>query len=306
MAQLRHILILLPLLILNLYGSGKVIEQSQPAQILRGEAKLLTEVDSSVKMYDEIETLNGTIKIVFEDGTKVSLSKYSKLQVDEYVYDSNKKTGKLSLKGKLGTLRYSSGLIAKNNKKNVKISSPTANVSVRGTDFTMTVEHTGKTTFQLLPSIDASGNAYTGSISVSNSSGVVVLNQAFEVTRVETSFTPPTPPNTEVRQAPREKKDDLKDNDGSDPEDNNNRDKAPNKNGEETANNNKQVEAFVLFQTNPYDMNKVLFNKTTEQGNVTSLNIDASSDTTINYINNGIFESFNLNSGSGVIFNIEQ
>lgn len=258
-------------------------------------------------MYDEIETLNGTIKIVFEDGTKVSLSEYSKLEVDKYVYDSNKKTGKLSLKGKLGTLRYSSGLIAKNNKKDVKISSPTANVSVRGTDFTMTVEPTGKTTFQLLPSIDATGNAYTGSISVSNSSGVVVLNQAFEVTRVETSFTPPTPPSTEARQAPQEKKDGLKDDDGGDPKDNNNnRDKSPSKSKEETANNNKQIEAFVLFQTNPYDMNKVLFNKTTEQGNVTSLNIDASSDATINYINNGIFESFNLNSGSGVIFNIEQ
>ena len=251
-------------------------------------------------MYDEIETLNGTIKIVFEDDTKVSLSEYSKLVVDEYVYDSNKKVGKISLKGKLGTLRYSSGLIAKNNKKNVKISSPTANVSVRGTDFTMTVEPTGKTTFQLLPSIDANGNAYTGSISVSNSSGVVVLNQAFEVTRVETNFKPPSPPRKEARQAPQEKKDGPRENN------NNNRDKAPDKKNEEASTANEKAALIAFFGSNPYDINKVLFNKTTEQGNVTSLNIDASTDATVNYLNNGVFESFYLNSGNGVIFNIEQ
>ena len=267
----------------------------------------MTEVNSSVKMYDEIETLNGTIKIVFEDNTKVSLSEYSKLVVDEYVYDSNKKVGKLSIKGKLGTLRYSSGLIAKNNKKNIKISSPTANVSVRGTDFTMTVEPTGKTTFQLLPSIDTNGNAYTGSISVSNSSGVVVLNQAFEVTRVETNFKPPSPPRKEARQASQEKKDGPRDDGGEDPrENNNNRDKVPDKKNEKASTTNKQAALIALFRANPYDMNKVLFNKTTEQGNVTSLNIDASTDATVNYLNNGVFESFYLNNGNGVIFNIEQ
>tara|TARA_S200002703_G_scaffold156793_1_gene163174 strand:- start:4039 stop:4953 length:915 start_codon:yes stop_codon:yes gene_type:complete len=304
MALQRHIPILLLLLVTNLYGAGKVVRQSQPAQIQREDVKILTGVNTPVKMYDEIETLNGTVNILFEDDTKVSLSKYSKLVVDEYVYDSNKKVGKVSLKGRLGTLRYTSGKIARNNRKNVKITSPTASVSVRGTDFTMTVEPTGKTTFQLLPSIDASGNAYTGSIAVSNSSGVVVLNQAFEVTRVENNFKPPTPPKKEARQAPQDDKPKVKD----DPRDNNNNNNEPKENKkEDTETNSKPViEVVELFQTNPYDMSKVLFKKTTEQGNVTSLNIDATSDTTINYLNNGIFQTFSLNNGSGVIFNIEQ
>lgn len=304
MALQRHIPILLLLLVTNLYGAGKVVKQSQPAQIQREDVKILTGVDTPVKMYDEIETLNGTVNILFEDDTKVSLSKYSKLVVDEYVYDSNKKVGRVSLKGRLGTLRYTSGKIAKNNRKDVKITSPTASVSVRGTDFTMTVEPTGKTTFQLLPSIDANGNAYTGSIAVSNSSGVVVLNQAFEVTRVENNFKPPTPPKKEARQAPQDDKPKVKD----EPRDNNNNNNEPKENKkEDTETNSKPViEIVELFQTNPYDMSKVLFKKTTEQGNVTSLNIDATSDTTINYLNNGIFQTFSLNNGSGVIFNIEQ
>ena len=304
MALQRHIPILLLLLVTNLYGAGKVVEQSQPAQIQREDVKILTGVNTPVKMYDEIETLNGTVNILFEDDTKVSLSKYSKLVVDEYVYDSNKKVGRVSLKGRLGTLRYTSGKIARNNRKNVKITSPTASVSVRGTDFTMTVEPTGKTTFQLLPSIDASGNAYTGSIAVSNSSGVVVLNQAFEVTRVENNFKPPTPPKKEARQAPQDDKPKVKE----DPRDNNNNNNEPKekKTDESEANSKPVIEVVELFQTNPYDMSKVLFKKTTEQGNVTSLNIDATSDATINYLNNGIFQSFLLNNGNGVIFNIEQ
>jgi len=303
MALQRHIPILLLLLVTNLYGAGKVVRQTQPAQIQRKDVKILTGVDTPVKMYDEIETLNGTVNILFEDDTKVSLSKYSKLVVDEYVYDSNKNVGKVSLKGRLGTLRYTSGKIAKNNRKDVKITSPTASVSVRGTDFTMTVEPTGKTTFQLLPSIDANGNAYTGSIAVSNSSGVVVLNQAFEVTRVENNFKPPTPPKKEARQAPQDDKPKVKE----DPRDNNNNNEPKENKKEESETNSKPViEVVELFQTNPYDMSKVLFKKTTEQGNVTSLNIDATSDATINYLNNGIFQSFLLNNGNGVIFNIEQ
>ena len=304
MALQRHIPILLLLLVTNLYGAGKVVRQTQPAQIQRKDVKILTGVDTPVKMYDEIETLNGTVNILFEDDTKVSLSKYSKLVVDEYVYDSNKKVGKVSLKGRLGTLRYTSGKIAKNNRKDVKITSPTASVSVRGTDFTMTVEPTGKTTFQLLPSIDANGNAYTGSIAVSNSSGVVVLNQAFEVTRVENNFKPPTPPKKEARQAPQDDKPEVKE----DPRDNNNNNNEPKEEKKEESKTNSKpvIEIVELFQTNPYDMSKVLFKKTTEQGNVTSLNIDATSDATINYLNNGIFQSFLLNNGSSVIFNIEQ
>ena len=305
MVLLRHIPILLLLLLShNLYGAGKVVAQSQPAQIQREDIKILTGVATPVKMYDEIETLNGTVNILFEDDTKVSLSKYSKLVVDEYVYDSNKKTGKVSLKGRLGTLRYTSGRIAKNNTKNVKITSPTASVSVRGTDFTMTVEPTGKTTFQLLPSMDANGNAYTGSIAVSNSSGVVVLNQAFEVTRVENNLKPPSPPKKEARQAPQDDKPKVKD----DPRDNNNNNnEKADDNGEDNETKSKAtIEVVEMFKTNPYDMSKVLFRKTTEQGNVTSLNIDATSDATINYLNNGIFQTFSLNNGSGVIFNIEQ
>ena len=71
-------------------------------------------------MNDKIETLNGIVKIVFIDDTKVTVSEYSTLVIDEFVYDGSTKKGKVNLKASLGTLRYTSGLIAKNSKERCK------------------------------------------------------------------------------------------------------------------------------------------------------------------------------------------
>jgi len=173
---------------------GEVSFQSQSSQIVRGDEKILTSVGTSVEMYDEIETLDGTVKILFVDQTKVTISKYSTLIIDEFVYDNNTKKGKVNLKASFGTLRYTSGLIAKNNKENIKITTPTASVSVRGTDFEVVVKESGKSKFTLLPSEDSNGKQYVGSIEVFNNIGSVILTEAFEVTSVTSTFTSPSRP----------------------------------------------------------------------------------------------------------------
>ena len=68
----------------------------------------------------------------------------------------NTKTGSLSLKATLGTVDMS-GQIAKNSKQNVKISTPTATIAVRGTDFAMTIDEIGGSTIVLLPSCNGDG-----------------------------------------------------------------------------------------------------------------------------------------------------
>jgi hypothetical protein len=173
---------------------GEVSFQSQPGQITRGEEKYLTSKSTPVEMYDEIETLDGTIKIIFVDDTKVTIGEYSTLIIDEFVYDNNTNKGKVSLKASFGKLRYTSGLIAKNSKENIKITTPTASVSVRGTDFEVVVKESGESTFTLLPSEDSNGNTYVGSIEVFNNIGSVVLTEAFEVTSVASTFTSPSTP----------------------------------------------------------------------------------------------------------------
>ena len=44
---------------------------------------------------------------------RVDVTEHSKLVIDEFVYDPNTKTGALSIKAALGTVRYASGQIAK-------------------------------------------------------------------------------------------------------------------------------------------------------------------------------------------------
>ena len=159
-----------------------------------GDKGIVVEKELDVFSYDTIKTGNGKVGIEFIDATRVDVTQHSKLIIDEFVYDPNTKTGKLSLKAKLGTVRYASGQIAKNSATNVKITTPTATIGVRGTDFTMTIDEVGSSTIILLPSCDTNGNCFVGEISVESDAGQVILNQAFQATVVDTVASRPLTP----------------------------------------------------------------------------------------------------------------
>jgi hypothetical protein len=159
-----------------------------------GDQGIKVEKDLGVFSYDTVKTGNGKVGIVFVDDTKVDITEHSKLLIDEFVYDPNTKTGSLSLKATLGTVRYASGQIAKNSKQNVKITTPTASISVRGTDFAMTIDELGSSTIILLPSCDSDGMCFVGEISVETDAGFVVMNQAFQATTVDVPDSKPLKP----------------------------------------------------------------------------------------------------------------
>ena len=159
-----------------------------------GDKGIVVEKALDVFSYDTVKTGNGKVGIEFIDDTRVDITQHSKLIIDEFVYDPNTKTGKLSLKAKLGTVRYASGQIAKNSATNVKITTPTATIGVRGTDFTMTIDEVGSSTIILLPSCDTNGNCFVGEISVESDAGQVILNQAFQATVVDTVASRPMTP----------------------------------------------------------------------------------------------------------------
>ena len=130
--------------------------------------------------------------IEFIDTTRVDVTEHSKLVIDEFVYDPNKKTATITVKS--STVRYASGQIAKNNPTSIKITTPTATIGVRGTDFSMTVDELGSSTIILLPSCDTNGNCYVGEISVESDAGQVILSQAFQATVVDTVSSTPMKP----------------------------------------------------------------------------------------------------------------
>ena len=159
-----------------------------------GEKDIKVEKDLDVFSYDTVKTGKGQVAIEFLDETRVDITQNSKLIIDEFVYDPNAKTGKLSLKATLGTVRYASGQIAKNSAQNISIKTPTATVSVRGTDFAMTIDEIGSSTIILLPSCNGAGNCFVGEISVESDAGQVILNQAFQATQVDTPESSPLKP----------------------------------------------------------------------------------------------------------------
>ena len=153
-----------------------------------------SEVNLDIFSYDTIKTGNGNVAIGFIDDTRVDVTQHSKLIIDEFVYDPNTKTGSLSLKAALGTVRYASGQIAKTSPTNVQIKTPTATIGVRGTDFSMTIDEVGSSTIILLPSCDTNGNCFVGEISVESDAGMVIMNQAFQATVVDTISSRPLKP----------------------------------------------------------------------------------------------------------------
>ena len=182
---------------LSLFGSsGKITEATGPTQITRDKDKIEGKANVGIEMFDTIETLRSRVDISFVDDTRVQITEFSKLKIDEFVYDPSSGKGSLSIKAASGTIRYTSGLIAKNSKENVKIKTPTAVVSVRGTDFSMSVGEDGKSLIVLLPSLPALTGSppVVGSIEVTNASGTVVLNQAYQATFISSAFSNPTLP----------------------------------------------------------------------------------------------------------------
>jgi len=173
---------------------GNVDQVEGNGVIDRNKTDITIEQELSIEQYDTVKTGNGKVGILFVDDTRVDVTQHSKLIIDEFVYDPNTKKGKLNLSAKLGTIKYASGQIAKTSRQDIKITTPTATIGVRGTDFSMTIDELGGSTIILLPSCDVKGNCLVGEISVESAAGQVILNQAFQATQVTVPENPPMPP----------------------------------------------------------------------------------------------------------------
>lgn len=198
---MKHLLVLFLVIATPAYAAvGSITEQvGSAAQIQRSKNKLDGSKGTGVEMNDTITTAKTKLGITFEDNTKVQITEQSKLVIDDFVYDpKNKDAGKLGMKVAMGTVRYASGQVAKNNPQAVALNTPTATIAVRGTDFTMTVDEVGKSLIILLPSCKKDKNnkeeCVVGEIEVSTDVGSVIMNQAFQSTVAASRNQPPTQP----------------------------------------------------------------------------------------------------------------
>jgi len=88
---------------LSLFGSsGKITEATGPTQITRDKDKIEGKANVGIEMFDTIETLQSRVDISFVDDTRVQITEFSKLKIDEFVYDPSSGKGSLSIKAASG------------------------------------------------------------------------------------------------------------------------------------------------------------------------------------------------------------
>ena len=188
-----HLTILSTLLISGISFAnpiGDIVEQSGSGYITRDKEQLDNPVGTEIILNDEAQTVNGRMKIVFLDNEVLDMTEHTYAYIDEAYYDPDPNLSKMSIQMVQGTARFTSGLGKRINKANVNVSTPTAQISIKGTDFTTTVDEIGRSLVIFLP--DEETGESSGIIEVSNLGGVVVLDQPYQATVVATLDTPPT------------------------------------------------------------------------------------------------------------------
>ena len=180
---------------------GSVTDLTGVAIIKRGSNTISIAKGTLIEMNDRVETKNGEVKIKFKDDTTVRVTASSALVIDDFVYDPKTQGGKLGLKAAEGTVRYVSGNIAHNNPNSVNIKTPTAAIAVRGTDFVMSVDETGKSAVILMPTCEIAGGVNlkglvcgSGKIDVESGGQIIHMDKPYMATLVETLSAPPLPP----------------------------------------------------------------------------------------------------------------
>ena len=169
---------------------GDISELNGSAQIVR-DKPYNANLEFAIQSNDEAITTNGRMAITFLDDSKVSLTEHSQLIIDEYIFDADPSKSKMALTFGLGTARFITGNLGRIDKQNISLKTPTANIAIRGTDFTATVDELGRSLIILLP--DALGLS-SGEIEVVTAMGSVLLNKPYQATTVSVFESKPTKP----------------------------------------------------------------------------------------------------------------
>jgi hypothetical protein len=181
-------------------GIGDITEHKGSGGITREGDSFITALGLGVEQLDKVETANGRIKMTFVDDTVLRLTEHTEVVLTSYYYDpNNKSNSKMSMNFVSGTARFATGRLGLVPKENIVLTTPTATIAVRGTDFTTSVDELGRSLVILLPESECTIDgdcSPSGSISVSNLGGEVLLTEAYQATMVSSFDQQPAQPVT--------------------------------------------------------------------------------------------------------------
>jgi hypothetical protein len=140
-------------------------------------------IDSSVYQQQIVSTGDASrLEITFADGTQLTLGENAEMTLDAFVYNPAEGTGKLKL-GVVGAFRFVSGQVTKLASSDVTVTTPVATVGIRGTEF-----WGGPIDDQALGVF-----LIDGAVSVTNTAGEQILDEAGEGTNIGAPGVAPGP-----------------------------------------------------------------------------------------------------------------
>jgi hypothetical protein len=116
---------------------GFVNKVENEAQVASASGASTTAVvGAPVHMKDELRTgATGRMQVTFRDNTVLTLGENASVMIDRYVYDPDKGIGETVLQATKGAFRFATGRIKELKEKTIAISTPVADIGVRGTEF---------------------------------------------------------------------------------------------------------------------------------------------------------------------------
>jgi hypothetical protein len=139
--------------------------------------------NASVFPNEVVSTGDGTrLELTFKDKTQLTLSEKTKLTLDTYVFNPAAGVGTLKFEA-VGAFKFLSGRLSKLAKADVNVTTPVANIGIRGTEF-----WAGPIDNQALGVF-----LVNGAVTVSNAAGAQVLSQPGQGTNIAAPGVAPGP-----------------------------------------------------------------------------------------------------------------
>jgi hypothetical protein len=190
-APLGRLRVLLLLLLLGVPLSAQAAEPAavgvvdkveNDARVVSGDKVTTAVVGTPVRLRDELRTgLEGRLQVTFRDGTVLTLGEKASVIVDRYVYDLDRNVGETVLQATKGAFLFASGRIKQLKQHTIAVSTPAADIGVRGTKFWGgPLDQYGVLVLE-------------GEITVSNQAGSVTLSGAGQGTDLPSPLDPPGP-----------------------------------------------------------------------------------------------------------------
>jgi ferric-dicitrate binding protein FerR (iron transport regulator) len=156
--------------------SGTVVAVVPASEASGSAGRRMLVISGPVFQGDVISTAGaGEAQIRLDDNTKLVVGPNSRLVVDEYVYDSKTTAKKVSLSALRGAFRFITG---SSRKSAYEITTPTATIGVRGTEFDFSVTSGGELNLALFSGEARICQPGRRCVVVSGACSVVVANRA--------------------------------------------------------------------------------------------------------------------------------